>query len=69
MISRRTLLRGAGIGALVVAVPVPALAAEDLVPNVFVRLDDAGRITATVPRPDTGQGVHTVVAKQFHILR
>ncbi|SMC81161.1 xanthine dehydrogenase family protein molybdopterin-binding subunit [Lentzea albidocapillata] len=62
MISRRTLLRGAGIGALVVAVPVPALAAEGLVPNVFVRLDDAGRITATVPRPDTGQGVRTVVA-------
>ncbi|MCR3750376.1 xanthine dehydrogenase family protein molybdopterin-binding subunit [Lentzea californiensis] len=62
MISRRTLLRGAGVGALVVAVPVPALAAEGLVPNVFVRLDDAGRITATVPRPDTGQGVRTVVA-------
>ncbi|MFD4635893.1 molybdopterin cofactor-binding domain-containing protein [Lentzea sp. NPDC058436] len=62
MISRRTLLRGAGVGALVVAVPVPALAAGELVPNVFVRLDDAGRITATVPRPDTGQGVRTVVA-------
>ncbi|WP_189153169.1 xanthine dehydrogenase family protein molybdopterin-binding subunit [Lentzea pudingi] len=62
MISRRTLLRGAGIGALVVAVPVPALAAGGLVPNVFVRLDDSGRITATVPRPDTGQGVRTVVA-------
>ncbi|WP_439658797.1 molybdopterin cofactor-binding domain-containing protein [Lentzea sp. HUAS TT2] len=62
MISRRTLLRGAGVGALVIAVPVPALAAEGLVPNVFVRLDDAGRITATVPRPDTGQGVRTVVA-------
>ncbi|HUQ56971.1 xanthine dehydrogenase family protein molybdopterin-binding subunit [Lentzea sp.] len=62
MISRRTLLRGAGIGALVVAVPVPALAAEGFTPNVFVRLDDKGRITATVPRPDTGQGVRTVVA-------
>ncbi|WP_434444872.1 molybdopterin cofactor-binding domain-containing protein [Lentzea sp. E54] len=62
MISRRTLLRGAGAGVLVVAVPVPAFAAGELVPNVFVRLDDAGRITATVPRPDTGQGVRTVVA-------
>ncbi|WP_071812501.1 molybdopterin cofactor-binding domain-containing protein [Lentzea guizhouensis] len=62
MISRRTLLRGAGAGALVVAIPVPALAAEGLTPNVFVRLDDAGRITATAPRPDTGQGVRTVVA-------
>jgi isoquinoline 1-oxidoreductase beta subunit len=62
VISRRTLLRGAGIGALVVAVPIPALADGGLVPNVFVRLDDAGRITATVPRPDTGQGVRTVVA-------
>ncbi|MGW6441757.1 molybdopterin cofactor-binding domain-containing protein [Lentzea sp. NPDC055074] len=62
MISRRTLLRGAGVGALVVAVPVPALAAGGFTPNVFVRLDDSGRITATVPRPDTGQGVRTVVA-------
>ncbi|MET9229960.1 molybdopterin cofactor-binding domain-containing protein [Lentzea sp. NPDC003310] len=62
MISRRTLLRGAGVGALVVAVPVPALAAEGLVPNVFVRLDAAGKITATVPKPDAGQGVRTVVA-------
>ncbi|MGI5498890.1 molybdopterin cofactor-binding domain-containing protein [Lentzea sp. CA-135723] len=62
MISRRTLLRGAGVGALTVAVPVPAFAAEGFVPNVFVRLDDAGRITATVPRPDSGQGIRTVVA-------
>ncbi|MGZ3147147.1 molybdopterin cofactor-binding domain-containing protein [Lentzea chajnantorensis] len=31
-------------------------------PTIFVRLDDKGRITATVPRPDTGQGVRTVVA-------
>ncbi|SEQ91823.1 isoquinoline 1-oxidoreductase, beta subunit [Lentzea xinjiangensis] len=62
MISRRTLLRATGAGALLVAVPVPASAAGGLVPNVFVRLDDAGRITATVPRPDTGQGVRTVVA-------
>ncbi|WP_285634525.1 molybdopterin cofactor-binding domain-containing protein [Lentzea sp. NBRC 102530] len=62
MISRRTLLRGAGAGALMVAVPIPALAVEGLVPNVFVRLDDAGRITATVPKPDSGQGVRTVVA-------
>ncbi|KOV87266.1 hypothetical protein ADL03_07455 [Nocardia sp. NRRL S-836] len=59
------MLRGAGAGALVVAVPVPALAEQDasgLAPNVFVRLDGSGRITATVPRPDTGQGVRTVVA-------
>ncbi|GHH28026.1 aldehyde dehydrogenase [Lentzea cavernae] len=56
------MLRGAGAGALVVAIPVPVLASGGLVPNVFVRLDDAGRITATVPRPDTGQGVRTVVA-------
>ncbi|SDF45880.1 isoquinoline 1-oxidoreductase, beta subunit [Lentzea fradiae] len=63
MIDRRTFLRGSGVAALVVAVPVPALAAAGgLTPNVFVRLDAAGRITATVPRPDTGQGVRTVMA-------
>jgi isoquinoline 1-oxidoreductase subunit beta len=37
-------------------------AAADFAPNVFVRLDDRGRVTATVPKPDSGQGVRTVVA-------
>ncbi|MCS7477374.1 xanthine dehydrogenase family protein molybdopterin-binding subunit [Umezawaea endophytica] len=63
MLGRRSFLTAAGLGALVVALPVPALAdAEGLVPNVFVRLDADGRITATAPRPDSGQGVRTVVA-------
>ncbi|GAA0256957.1 xanthine dehydrogenase family protein molybdopterin-binding subunit [Saccharothrix mutabilis subsp. mutabilis] len=57
MISRRVFLHGTGLSALVVAAP-----SGDLVPNVFVRLDVRGRITATVPRPDTGQGLRTVVA-------
>ncbi|MER6665323.1 molybdopterin cofactor-binding domain-containing protein [Amycolatopsis japonica] len=63
MISRRTFLHGAGLSALVIAIPVPALAAPgELAPTVFVRVDQRGRITATAPRPDTGQGVRTVVA-------
>ncbi|MBK1783618.1 molybdopterin cofactor-binding domain-containing protein [Prauserella cavernicola] len=63
MISRRTFLHGAGAGALVIAIPVPALAATgELAPTVLVRVDRHGRITATAPRPDIGQGVRTVVA-------
>ncbi|SEQ33449.1 isoquinoline 1-oxidoreductase, beta subunit [Lentzea xinjiangensis] len=64
MITRRGFLGGA----LVVSAPlvVPGLAAAagpaELAPTVFVRLDGRGRITATVPRPDAGQGVRTVVA-------
>ncbi|GAA2690786.1 MULTISPECIES: molybdopterin cofactor-binding domain-containing protein [Actinosynnema] len=60
MIGRRGFLAAVG---LTVALPVPALASgTGLVPNVLVRLDARGRVTATVPRPDTGQGVRTVVA-------
>ncbi|MGM1058628.1 molybdopterin cofactor-binding domain-containing protein [Saccharothrix sp. Mg75] len=39
-----------------------AAAGTDFTPNVFVRLDQRGRITATVPKPDSGQGVRTLVA-------
>ncbi len=63
MLGRRSFLTAAGLGVLVVALPVPAFAdAAGLVPNVFVRVDADGRITATVARPDSGQGVRTVVA-------
>ncbi|ONI80383.1 hypothetical protein ALI22I_44440 [Saccharothrix sp. ALI-22-I] len=58
MISRRAFLGGV----LVVSVPLPAHAATGFTPNVFVRLDARGRITVTVPRPETGQGVRTTVA-------
>ncbi|MEV6303336.1 molybdopterin cofactor-binding domain-containing protein [Actinoplanes sp. NPDC051861] len=59
MITRRTLL-GAAAGSLVVPVPVPA--ASPLAPTVFVRVDPRGRVIATVPKPDTGQGVRTMAA-------
>jgi isoquinoline 1-oxidoreductase beta subunit len=63
MLGRRAFLTATGLGVLVVALPVPALAdTTGLVPNVFVRVDADGRITATAARPDTGQGVRTVVA-------
>ncbi|MFI6025328.1 xanthine dehydrogenase family protein molybdopterin-binding subunit [Amycolatopsis magusensis] len=63
MISRRGFLISTGAAALLVTVPIPGLAAADadLVPNVFVRVTADGRIVVTVPRPDTGQGVRTVV--------
>ncbi|MEU4427791.1 molybdopterin cofactor-binding domain-containing protein [Actinoplanes sp. NPDC024001] len=57
MITRRTLLGAA----LVVAVPVPTERTE-LAPTVFVRVDGSGRVVATVPKPDTGQGVRTMAA-------
>ncbi|GIE33655.1 aldehyde dehydrogenase [Actinoplanes italicus] len=61
MITRRGFLTGA----LVVAVPIPggtAPAGTELAPTVFVRVDRRGRVVATVPRPDTGQGVRTMAA-------
>lgn len=62
MIRRRSLLTAAGLGALTVALPIPALATpRGLTPNVFVTVDHRGRVTATVPRPESGQGVRTVV--------
>ncbi|WP_430789314.1 molybdopterin cofactor-binding domain-containing protein [Actinoplanes sp. G11-F43] len=57
MISRRTFLGAA----LVVGVPLDR-GAPDLAPTVFVRVDRRGRVVATVPRPDTGQGVRTMAA-------
>jgi isoquinoline 1-oxidoreductase beta subunit len=59
MITRRGFLAGA----LVVAVPIPATAGgKELAPSVLVRVDRRGRVVATVPRPDTGQGVRTMAA-------
>ncbi|MFC4066455.1 xanthine dehydrogenase family protein molybdopterin-binding subunit [Actinoplanes subglobosus] len=56
-----TITRRGFLGAaLVVAVPLPG--GTELVPNVFVRVDRRGRVTVTVPRPDTGQGVRTMAA-------
>ena len=67
MITRRAFLGTAGV--LVVSVSVPgtapgtASAAEgELAPTVFVRVDRRGRVVATVPKPDTGQGVRTMAA-------
>ncbi|GIE98506.1 xanthine dehydrogenase family protein molybdopterin-binding subunit [Paractinoplanes rishiriensis] len=57
MITRRALLGAAG--ALVVGVPASS---STLAPTVFVRVDRRGRAVATVPKPDTGQGVRTMAA-------
>ena len=60
--NRRTFLGGVLVVSVPVALPGSAEAAEGFAPNVFVRLDERGRITATVPKPDSGQGVRTLVA-------
>ncbi|MFD0201693.1 MULTISPECIES: xanthine dehydrogenase family protein molybdopterin-binding subunit [Saccharothrix] len=61
-ISRRTFLGGVLVVGVPVALPGSAQAADEFAPNVFVRLDDRGRITVTAPKPDSGQGVRTMVA-------
>ncbi|MBB4905116.1 xanthine dehydrogenase family protein molybdopterin-binding subunit [Actinophytocola algeriensis] len=65
MITRRAFLGTAGV--LVVSVSVPGTsgatsAAGALAPTVFVRVDRRGRVVATVPKPDAGQGVRTMAA-------
>ncbi|MBW6437365.1 molybdopterin-dependent oxidoreductase [Actinoplanes hulinensis] len=56
-----TITRRGFLGAaLVVAVPAPIQ--DQQIRTVFVRVDARGRITATVPKPDTGQGVRTMAA-------
>lgn len=62
MISRRLFLGGALVVSASPALPGLASAGTGFAPNVLVRLDGRGRITATVPKPDSGQGVRTVVA-------
>ncbi|GAB2979687.1 xanthine dehydrogenase family protein molybdopterin-binding subunit [Saccharothrix stipae] len=61
-VSRRTFLGGVLVVTVPVVLPGVADAADEFAPNVFVRLDDRGRITATAPKPDSGQGVRTMVA-------
>ncbi|MFJ6671753.1 molybdopterin cofactor-binding domain-containing protein [Actinosynnema sp. NPDC091369] len=61
-ISRRAFLGGVLVVSVPVALPGSARAADEFAPNVFVRLDEHGRITATAPKPDSGQGVRTMVA-------
>jgi isoquinoline 1-oxidoreductase subunit beta len=68
MITRRFFLGTAG--ALVVSASVPVTASASaaaanggvLAPTVFVRVNRDGRVVATVPKPDTGQGVRTLSA-------
>ncbi|MDR7320027.1 molybdopterin cofactor-binding domain-containing protein [Catenuloplanes sp. NPDC020197] len=57
MVTRRTLLGAA----LVVAAPLPSTGST-LKPTVFVRVEPDGRVVATVPKPDSGQGVRTMAA-------
>ncbi|MBB5801575.1 isoquinoline 1-oxidoreductase beta subunit [Saccharothrix ecbatanensis] len=60
--NRRTFLGGVLVVSAPIALPASSEAAGEFAPNVFVRLDDRGRVTATVPKPDSGQGVRTMVA-------
>ncbi|MEU4560699.1 molybdopterin cofactor-binding domain-containing protein [Actinoplanes sp. NPDC023936] len=63
MITRRGLL--SATGALVVGAPLGQGLrgyGSELTPSVFVRVDGRGRVIATVPKPDTGQGVRTMAA-------
>ncbi|OLF12037.1 hypothetical protein BLA60_08390 [Actinophytocola xinjiangensis] len=66
MITRRSFLGTAGALVVAVSAPVPAGATTGgggpLAPTVFVRVDRRGTIVATVPKPDTGQGVRTLAA-------
>jgi isoquinoline 1-oxidoreductase beta subunit len=61
-VKRRTFLGGVLVVSVPIALPASAEAAGEFAPNVFVRLDVRGRVTATVPKPDSGQGVRTMVA-------
>ncbi|MFC4852078.1 xanthine dehydrogenase family protein molybdopterin-binding subunit [Actinophytocola glycyrrhizae] len=62
MITRRAFLGTAGVLAVSVSIPGAVAAEGTLAPSVLVRVDRHGRVVATVPRPDTGQGVRTMAA-------
>ena len=71
-LSRRGVLRGALASGFVfafhvpvgVASPTQAEASADgkFVPNAYIRIDDAGRVTLMMPQVEMGQGIYTGVA-------
>jgi isoquinoline 1-oxidoreductase subunit beta len=69
--TRRTLLRAtvATGGALILSFSFPrfnaVLAAEpdaDFAPNAFVRIDNDGKVTFTIPQVEMGQGIYTALS-------
>ncbi|WP_233559915.1 xanthine dehydrogenase family protein molybdopterin-binding subunit [Oleomonas cavernae] len=67
-LSRRSFLRAAAGGGLLIAVNAPmfradrAAAAEtqaNFAPGAFIRIDTVGRVTAIMPQVEIGQGVYT----------
>ncbi|WP_033427378.1 xanthine dehydrogenase family protein molybdopterin-binding subunit [Saccharothrix syringae] len=62
MINRRAFLGGVLVVSAPLVLPGSASGSTSLAPNVFVALDEHGRVTVTAPKPDSGQGVRTVVA-------
>jgi isoquinoline 1-oxidoreductase subunit beta len=71
MLTRRTMLRAtaAAGGGLILGVSIPrlprAFAAEpttDFAPNAFVRIDQDGKVTFTIPQVEMGQGIYTALS-------
>jgi isoquinoline 1-oxidoreductase beta subunit len=71
--SRRTLLKGLGGGAFVLAFHVPVADAANVAegtlpvtdpfaPNAFIRIDRTGKTTLIMPQVEMGQGVYTSIA-------
>jgi isoquinoline 1-oxidoreductase subunit beta len=72
-VSRRGLLQAAGACGFVVALQLPARAANEpeqaadntagqFAPNAFIRVDHSGKTTLVMPQVEMGQGVYTAVA-------
>ena len=72
-VSRRGLLHAAGASGFVLALHLPARAANEpeqppdnttgqFAPNAFIRIDHSGKTTLVMPQVEMGQGVYTAVA-------
>jgi isoquinoline 1-oxidoreductase subunit beta len=72
-VSRRGVLQGAMAGGFVLALHLPARAANEppqtpdgatgrFAPNAFIRIDHSGKTTLVMPQVEMGQGVYTAVA-------
>jgi isoquinoline 1-oxidoreductase beta subunit len=70
-LTRRAMLKAtsAAGGGLVLGVSIPrlprAFAAEpdaDFAPNAFVRIDQDGKVTFTIPQVEMGQGIYTALS-------
>ena len=64
--SRRALLGGLAVTALVVGVRVPrasaAIPAAGFAPDAFIRIDKQGVVTLVMPQVEMGQGTYTSIS-------